>query len=215
MPKSEAAAIVGIRLTAAIGACDVTVRDDDDNGRTTPAGRGAPVQPAPAVPARPSAMDLRFVVDMSDRKLYVLRGADTVRAEPVAVGTREHPTPTGEWTIHRVDWNPDWTPPPGEEWTEDKEPQPPGSPKNPMGRVRLVFNPPYTVHGTRERESLGKAESHGSIRVSNPAAVELGRMVMEAGGAMKEESFFQRVEANRKKMQQVSIPRPISISIQQ
>jgi lipoprotein-anchoring transpeptidase ErfK/SrfK len=131
------------------------------------------------------------------------------------VGMKDHPTPTGEWTLHRVDWNPDWTPPPGEDWTEDKEKQPPGSPENPMGRARLVFQMPYTIHGTKDRASLGTAESHGSIRVANETVIALGKLIMEEGGAQKPASFFEDVAANRKVMRQVDIPRPIPIRVQE
>ena len=186
---------------------------DDTDAAEAPVTQ-APAAPAPpAAPPAPETTGLRFIVDISDRQLYVLDGQDTLRREPVAVGMEDHPTPTGSWTIDRVDWNPDWTPPPGEDWTEDKEKQPPGSPENPMGRARLIFNPPYSIHGTKDRASLGTNESHGSIRVANEAVKVLGRMVMEKGGATKPESFFTDVESNRKEMQQVPIPRPVPITI--
>lgn len=206
-------AVAAVALSAA--ACAV---DNDSEEDATPAQAAPPSQPA-AMPAPGPVVDsanlVRFVVDISDRKLYVLRGQDTLRTDPVAVGMGDHPTPTGEWKLHRVDWNPDWTPPPGEDWTEDKEPQDPGAPLNPMGRARLVFNMPYTIHGTKDRASLGKAESHGSIRVANETVIALGKLIMQEGGAPKPESFFQQVDANRKKMEQVEIPNPIPITVQQ
>lgn len=207
--------IVGVLCVACsfLTACVVADESDDDAAQTA---QQPPAPPAPTTPPVPDSLrDLRFVVDISERKLFVLRGQDTMRTHPVAVGTEEHPTPTGEWAFHRVDWNPDWTPPPDEDWTEDKEPQPPGSPENPMGHARLVFQMPYTIHGTKERQSLGKAVSHGSIRVGNDVVVQLGRLIMEAGGAPRPESFFQQVAANRTKMEQVEIPRPVPIVVQQ
>jgi hypothetical protein len=84
-----------------------------------------------------------------------------------------------------------------------------------MGRARLVFQMPYTIHGTREKQSLGTAQSHGSIRVANEAVVELGRMIMEEGGAAKPESFYMEVVNNRKEMRQVEIPNPIPIVIRE
>jgi lipoprotein-anchoring transpeptidase ErfK/SrfK len=207
-----------LALAAAVIGCTVDDATEEETPAPAPVSQPA-ATPAPATPTMPAGPDslagLHFIVDISDRKLYVLSAQDTLRTEDVAVGTQKHPTPTGEWTINRVDWNPDWTPPPGEEWTEDKEPQPPGSPENPMGRARLVFQPPYTIHGTKERQSLGKAASHGSIRVANEVVVQLGRMIMAAGGAPKPESFFQEVQANRKEMHKVDIPRPIPIRVQQ
>jgi lipoprotein-anchoring transpeptidase ErfK/SrfK len=190
---------------------------EDDKGAPTAEQQPPAAVPAPATTPATTTPDsltgIRFLVDISERKLYVLRGQDTLRSEPVAVGKPSHPTPAGEWKINRVDWNPDWTPPPGEDWTEDKEPQPPGAAKNPMGRARLVFNPPYTVHGTKENDSLGDNVSHGSIRVANSAVLQLGRLVMEAGGAPQPESFYQQVAANRTSMRQVDIPNPIPITV--
>ena len=204
---------VAVVAMLAVG-CKVNVEDDKAAAPAqTPAPAPAPA-PSTPVPATPDSLTgVRFLVDISERKLYVLRGQDTLRTEPVAVGKPDHPTPTGEWKINRVDWNPDWTPPPGQDWTEDKEPQPPGAAKNPMGKARLVFNPPYTVHGTKEAASLGDNVSHGSIRVANTAVVELGRLVMEAGGAAQPESFYQQVAANPTAMRQVDIPNPIPISV--
>ena len=198
---------------AAVG-CVVEDSSDTDQPQSQQTAPAPPPTTMPAPPPVDSLSGLHFVVDISDRKLYVLRGQDTVRTESVAVGMEDHPTPTGDWRIHRVDWNPDWTPPPGQDWTEDKEPQPPGAPANPMGRARLVFQMPYTIHGTKENASLGKAVSHGSIRVANTAVVELGRMLMEAAGAQKPETFYQEVANNRKEMRQVDLPNPVPIKVQ-
>ena len=126
---------------AAVG-CVVEDSSDTDQPQSQQTAPAPPPTTMPAPPPVDSLSGLHFVVDISDRKLYVLRGQDTVRTESVAVGMEDHPTPTGDWRIHRVDWNPDWTPPPGQDWTEDKEPQPPGAPANPMGRARLVFQMP-------------------------------------------------------------------------
>ncbi len=73
---------------------------------------------------------------------------------------------------------------------------------------------PYTIHGTKDRESLGTAESHGSIRVANETVIALGKLIMKEGGAVKPESFFTEVAANRKEMRQVEIPNPIPIKVQ-
>jgi hypothetical protein len=131
----------------------------------------------------------------------------------VAVGMPEWPTRTGEWTIGQVVFNPRWTPPQDEEWAKDEEVKEPGDPENPLGRAQLVYDAPRSIHGTNEPESLGKAESHGSIRIANDVAVQLARMVMEAGGAQRDESFFQQVQQNRRERVEVPIPNAIPIRI--
>lgn len=140
---------------------------------------GPAPQPQPAPPPPP---ELRLEVNLAARELRVFRNDHPVATHPVAVGSEEWPTPIGEWTIGQVIWNPRWIPP-AEAWAKDEEQKEPGAADNPLGRAQLVYRAPNSIHGTNEPASLGKAVSHGSIRVSNDVAVQLARQVMEAGGA--------------------------------
>lgn len=158
--------------------------------------------------------NIKLEVSISDRELYVFRNGDTLQTLPVAVGSSEYPTPTGNFEIDQIDWNPDWTPPESE-WTEGEEYTPPGHPDNPMGRVRMVYQSPYTIHGTEEEQSLGKAVSHGSIRVANEDAIELAKLVMEAGGADKPESWYDRVLSNPTEMETVTLEDPVPLTNKQ
>lgn len=206
----------------ALGGCvvqDDTDGDDAAAGGTTvtqqqpPAGQQPAATPAPApTPALPPP-DLRLEVNVAERELYVYRNDQRIATHPVAVGTSEWPTQTGEWTIGQVVFNPRWTPPKEEEWAKDEEVKEPGAPDNPLGHAQLVYDAPRSIHGTNEPESLGKAESHGSIRIANSVAVQLARMVMESGGASRDEAFFQGVRSNRKERVEVAIPNPIPIRV--
>jgi lipoprotein-anchoring transpeptidase ErfK/SrfK len=205
----------------ALGGCVVRDETDDDNaaaGGTTvtqqqpPAGQPA-ATPAPAPTPPPPPPDLRLEVNVAERELYVYRNDQRIATHPVAVGTSEWPTQTGEWTIGQVVWNPRWTPPKEEEWAKDEEVKEPGAPDNPLGHAQLVYDAPRSIHGTNEPESLGKAESHGSIRIANSVAVQLARMVMESGGAGKDEAWYQNVRQNRKERVEVPIPNPIPIRV--
>ena len=167
-------------------------------------------QPQPAPPPPP---DLRLEVNLAERKLYVYRNEQQVATHPVAVGSEEWPTPTGEWTIGQVIWNPRWIPPKEEEWAKDEEEKEPGAPDNPLGRAQLVYRAPNSIHGTNEPASLGKAVSHGSIRVSNDVAMQLARQVMEAGGAGKDESWYRTARENRQERQEVVIPNPVPVRV--
>jgi L,D-transpeptidase catalytic domain len=169
-----------------------------------------PAQPAPT-PAPPPP-DLRLEVNVAARELHVYRNDERIATHPVAVGTEEWPTRTGEWTINQVVFNPRWTPP-EEEWAKDEEVKEPGDPENPLGTAQLVYDAPRSIHGTNEPESLGKAESHGSIRIANDVAAQLARMVMESGGARREESFYTQVRENRRERVEVGIPNPIPIRV--
>jgi lipoprotein-anchoring transpeptidase ErfK/SrfK len=173
-----------------------------------------PAQPAPQpAPPPPPPPELRLEVNVAERELYVYRNDQRIATHPVAVGTKEWPTRTGEWTINQVVFNPRWTPPKEEEWAKDEEVSEPGDPENPLGVAQLVYDAPRSIHGTNEPESLGKAESHGSIRIANSVARQLARQVMEAGGASRDESFFEQVRTNRKERVEVGIPNPIPIRV--
>jgi lipoprotein-anchoring transpeptidase ErfK/SrfK len=164
--------------------------------------------------ARAASQGLRFLVDLSDRELRVLRGDRLVQTHPAAVGSEEWPTPTGSWQFHRVDINPEWIPP-NEEWAKDEERKGPGDPENPMGRARLVYRMPNTVHGTDDLNSLGKAVSHGSIRVANEVALNLAEMLLKAGGAWEGPQWYQQMVQNRTTEYQIDMPNQVPIEVQQ
>ena len=159
-----------------------------------------------------AARQLRLEVDIASRQLNVYQGQRRVATHPVAVGSAEWPTPTGEWTIGQVILNPRWIPP-EESWAEDDSIAEPGDPDNPLGRAQLVYRAPNSIHGTQDTASLGKAVSHGSIRVSNEVALELARMVIEAGGANPDAGLFERARNTPTERIEVAIPNPVPIKV--
>lgn len=176
------------------------------------------VMPPPAEPTRaaepaPALPEMRLEVNLAERELHVYRNDELVATHPVAVGSEEWPTPTGEWTIGQVIWNPRWIPPTYESWAEDEEVVEPGDPENPLGQAQLVYRAPNSIHGTLHPESLGKAVSHGSIRASNEVVTELARQVMEAGGAGKDEAWYREARENRTERREVLIPNPVPIRV--
>jgi lipoprotein-anchoring transpeptidase ErfK/SrfK len=238
--NTKVRSMAGRAIAAAVlvmAAC--TVQDNSDQpaegaGQTTAAPAPAPApttaqapsaQPAPgamtdstgaaAQPAQPAApaSDLRLEVNLAERELYVYRGDRRVATHKVAVGTSEWPTATGEWTIGQVVWNPRWIPPREQSWAEDREGKEPGDPDNPLGRAQLVYDAPRSIHGTNQPGSLGKAASHGSIRIANSDAIALAKLVMEEGGAGKDDAWYERVQSNRKERVDVAIPNAIPIRV--
>ena len=164
--------------------------------------------------ARAAAQGLRVLVDLSDRELRVFRGDQLVQTHPASVGSEEWPTPTGSWEFHRVDINPEWNPP-NEEWAKDESRKAPGDPENPMGRARLVYRMPNTVHGTDDLNSLGKAVSHGSIRVANEVALNLAEMLLKAGDAWEGPPWFQQMVQNRTTEYQINLQGRVPIRVQE
>ena len=204
-------------------ACEVTVNEGNE---AAPANETAAPQQTPEEiqrqaqlqqmrdQARQEVGELKFLVDLSDRELRLMQGDQVIRTHQVAVGTEEWPTPTGSWELHRVDINPEWIPPKEEEWAEDEERKAPGDPENPMGKARLVYKMPNTIHGTDELNSLGKASSHGSIRVANEVVVQLAEMLLKAGGAWEGPQWFQQMLQNETREYGIDLPQPVPIEVQ-
>lgn len=201
---------------AALGACTMEQGDDGDTAAAAPAT--AQPLPVPATPpdtmaAADSTATLSIEVDTKTRKLHVSEDGAQVATYGVAVGSEKWPTQPGEWAITQVVWNPEWIPPQDESWTEDKEPKDPGDPDNPLGRVQLVYDLPRTIHGTNNPSSIGKAVSHGSIRMRNAEAVELAKRVMDAAGAGKDDAWYANVQENRREKVIVNLPKRVPIQV--
>lgn len=157
--------------------------------------------------------NLSLQVDLSERTLSLLSGDEIVRQYPVSVGTAAHPTPSGTFRIRRLIWNPPWNPP-ASAWARDRSPEAPGSPGNPMGRVKIFFQEPdYYLHGTGHASSLGRAMSHGCVRLRNADAAEVARYVMMAGGADREPSWFEQVSRQRGTSRSVSLSSPVTMRV--
>jgi hypothetical protein len=187
--------------------CDGADRDmDADPGADQ-------VQPMPdADPMRDRVGGLEIEVDIAARELHVRRDGRVTETHPVAVGSEEWPTRTGEFTIDEVVLNPRWVPP-DEEWAEDEDEVEPGDPENPLGVAQLVYDRPRSVHGTNEPASIGQAVSHGSIRVSNEVARNLARQVMEAAGVQDIEQRMRRAQEDPERNETVRLPRGIPIRV--
>jgi lipoprotein-anchoring transpeptidase ErfK/SrfK len=155
----------------------------------------------------------RIEVDLNAKQLRVYDGDKQVGTYRVAVGSQQWPTQTGEWSITQVIWNPEWIPPKDEAWAESKDPKKPGAPDNPLGRAQLVYDPPRTIHGTNEPQSIGKAVSHGSIRLANADVVKLARQLMEVTGVHKDDAWFRQVQQNRTEKVPVDLPQRVPIRV--
>ena len=118
------------------------------------------VQPAvPATFPQPQPAPQReIVVSLQDRKLALIENGEIKKIYTVAVGKPSTPSPEGTFTIQRRVANPTYH--------HDGKTVLPG-PKNPVGTRWMGLNKPgYGIHGTNEPKSIGKASSHGCIRMA-------------------------------------------------
>lgn len=90
--------------------------------------------------------------------------ARVVKQYRIAVGAPSFPTPSGTFTIVRMQKNPWWYPP-ASDWAKDEEPVSPG-PGNPLGtRWMGLDRDDIGIHGTPDSGSIGGYASHGCIRM--------------------------------------------------
>jgi len=141
---------------------------------------------AARAPGAPEASALTLEASLSERKLYVKRDGEVLKSYDVAIGAKAHPTPTGNFSVRKLVWNPGWVPP-RERWARGKSAKAPGHPANPMKMVKIFFSEPdYYIHGTGAVETLGTAASHGCLRMDPDEAGEVALMVMENGGVARD-----------------------------
>jgi lipoprotein-anchoring transpeptidase ErfK/SrfK len=124
----------------------------------------------------------KIVVDKSDG---VLRAYDAsgklVAAFTATMGSTHDPLPLGDWKILAVSKNPPFHYNPDLFWDakagDEKAKLPPG-PNGPVGVVWIDLSKEhYGIHGTAEPQSIGRAQSHGCVRLTNWDAARLAQMV--------------------------------------
>jgi lipoprotein-anchoring transpeptidase ErfK/SrfK len=124
----------------------------------------------------------KIIVDKSDGVLMVFNKQDQLVAQfPVTTGSGNDPLPIGTWKVQGAAYNPPFHYNPDLFWdVDDNKPDQmlkPG-PNSPVGVVWLDINKPhYGIHGTPSPETIGRAESHGCIRLSNWDAARLSLMI--------------------------------------
>ena len=97
------------------------------------------------------------------------------------MGSTHDPLPLGEWKIQGVSRNPKFHYNPSLFWdakaTAEKALLPAG-PNGPVGVVWIDLSKPhYGIHGTPRPETIGRAESHGCVRLTNWDVARLAQMV--------------------------------------
>ena len=122
------------------------------------------------------------VVRKSDRTVSALDANGEVIAQfPATMGSVHDPLPIGKWKIEGVGRNPVFHYNPKLFWDANPKTSktniPPG-PNNPVGVVWIDLSKPhYGIHGTPEPSLIGRAQSHGCIRLTNWDALKLAALV--------------------------------------
>jgi lipoprotein-anchoring transpeptidase ErfK/SrfK len=120
-------------------------------------------------------------IDTKANTLEVHEGEKLIAAYPVTVGSAQTASPIGEWKVRRITKMPTFR--------YDKEMLqhgkrsgnfhllPPG-PRNPVGVMWIALNKKgIGIHGTNDPGSIGRAASHGCIRLANWDIVRLATKI--------------------------------------
>lgn len=124
----------------------------------------------------------RVVVSKSKGTLKVYDASERLVAMFTAtMGSQHDPLPLGKWKILGTDYNPAFHYNPDLFWDakagDEKALLKPG-PNSPVGVVWIdISKEHYGIHGTPRPETIGRAESHGCVRLTNWDAARLAQMV--------------------------------------
>jgi lipoprotein-anchoring transpeptidase ErfK/SrfK len=118
---------------------------------------------------QPVQVKRTIVVSLEDRKLALVEDGQVKKVYTVAVGKPSTPSPVGTFAIQRRVKNPVYQ-------HEGKVVQPGAG--NPVGTRWMGLSVKgYGIHGTNEPKSIGKAASHGCIRMARKDLEEMYEMV--------------------------------------
>jgi len=118
-----------------------------------------------------------IVVDLSERRLYLYDDLELEKTYGIAVGTPGHRTPRGSWEIINKRYMPAWRNP-GSAWAASMPDYIPPGPSNPLGTRALDLDAPaIRIHGTTQDWSIGRAASHGCMRMHRWDIEELYELV--------------------------------------
>lgn len=130
--------------------------------------------------AQPEAA--RIVVSKSKGTLEAYDKSDKlVVVFTVTTGSSHDPLPLGDWKINGTSYNPEFSYDASLFWdvpdSKGEHLLPPG-PNGPVGVVWIDLSKEhYGIHGTPEPQTIGRAESHGCVRLTNWDAARLAQMV--------------------------------------
>jgi lipoprotein-anchoring transpeptidase ErfK/SrfK len=137
-----------------------------------------------AYPAR-EALPAKVATIEVDKARKQVRAYDSagkmLAAYPATVGSSDLPSPSGELAVRTIAPAPTWTYDPSRLNFGDRSAGKltiKAGPNNPVGAVWIdLTRDTYGIHGAPEPRMVGKAVSHGCVRLTNWDAVQLSKAV--------------------------------------
>ena len=139
------------------------------------------IKPEQKVPDHPEFAARSIYISTKDKMLDLYDGSRLIASYPITPGSKALPAPPGVWTIIGIFTLPEFR------WDEEMLEHgrrsanafeiPPG-PLNPVGVLWCGLNKTgIGIHGTSNPDTIGRAASHGCIRLANWDAIRFSHMV--------------------------------------
>ena len=129
-----------------------------------------------------AALGKGIVVDQSLRYLYLYNGGRIVAKYRCTVGMSSYRTPNGYFVMGTKRKNPSWGNP-GSAWAKSMPKYIAPGPSNPLGVRAMNINTTagrdtgFRIHGTTRTYEIGRAASHGCVRLTNANVTKLYDLV--------------------------------------
>ena len=151
----------------------------------------------PAYLGERKAVAARIDVDKDRQtvKVYSARN-DLIAFFPASVGSEDKPSPSGTLKVTLIESDPAYHYNPKYQFKDVEKQRPfdlgPG-PNNPLGTMWIALSKPsYGIHGTPEPSQVGKAASHGCVRLTNWDAQRIAGILTKGVPV----NFIQRAETD-------------------
>lgn len=119
----------------------------------------------------PTSSPFWLEVSLNQRRVTLYKGNLQLKTYAIAIGREGWETPTGTFTVRQKIQHPIWINP------LTNQAIPAGDPENPIGNYWIGFwndgRNWIGFHGTPDNDSVGKAASHGCLRMYNQDIEEL------------------------------------------
>lgn len=155
--------------------------------------------------------DVYIEVNIPATQMTVFENGKPKFVKPVAIGQGIYPTPEQETLIKKIEWNPWWYPP-DSGWAKGAKPTPPG-PGNPLGLVKMPLSQEILFHGTNKASSIGRAASHGCMRMHNADATEVAWYLQTLFSAKIDPALRNVYKKNNRTTYVVNLDVPVQVKI--
>lgn len=158
------------------------------------------------------AEQLSIRINIPATRLDLYLNGEFYHSYSIAVGSLRYQTPVQDFYISRIEWNPSWYPP-DSDWAKGESVMPPG-PHNPLGAVKLVMQNGILIHGTNKPSSVGRAVSHGCMRMHKQDVTDLAWEIQKRYSEKANPALRETYAKNRGRTYVVKLLDTVPVSIE-